>query len=210
MKKLIAAFLCLAILCIPAFAEEEAKTGAAAVAKEFTYFHYAAIYIGGQYEFGENYPLVELEGHGYGDYEAYSTESRLFDVVFVPDETGEGIIEIHILGWAANCAGVGDDFTYANHALYNHVIALLFPFSLEGYNNDPEGVFGDSLLKELATASIQGMNSSYYSDLINFGSTANVQIYVNNGTYAAAIIFDEPVTEEILAERSWMLAGALE
>jgi len=87
MKRIISAIICavMCLCCMGAFAEEAGFIQTAAAVVELH-----DIFLSEGYEYGQGYPLIQVSEDEYPGCVAYSTDSRLVDIIFEPgDEGGE-------------------------------------------------------------------------------------------------------------------------
>ena len=207
MKKFIAMLLCILIaaMCVPCSAEVAEKSVFQKTAEEFTFFHYAFFEEFTEYEFGDNYPLLELTGHSYGNVAAYSTESRLYDVVFLPDETGDNIWAIHIIAYRSDVVDYAEFETG-----FMHVLGLLYPFIIEMSADGGADAFSEEVMKAMATVSVKPQGTEFYHAPVNYAGMADVEVYVNADTFGIGIYFPEPVSWEELDSRAYIWMATIE
>jgi len=202
MKKMLAAVLCMimALSCLTAFAE--AKTGYAKVAEHITEFHYFFL---SQSETVDNpaelCPLLELTG-AYEGSVAYSTDSRFFDIVFVSDETGMCVSEIHILAYRSDMESDPD----ANTKAFAHVIGLLYPFVLDLSNTSDGGdAFIDGMVTGIVESYSQPDGADWEAAGCDYGGICEVTPYTIGDTFGICISFYEPLSEAELTSRNYLM-----
>jgi len=209
MKRFFAAVLCLmlCLCCLPAGAETLTPFGS--VCELYTYFDYAYFQIIDVYEFNDGYPLYISEGHGYGDYVAYTSAGGAFDVVFLPDASGNSIAEIQMLG--SRDMFMSGDSDALIQLMYHRVMGLVYPFIMEEAASPNSGTFGDALSEAIIDVVAQAATGSsfYASDTIRFGDVMSISVFLQDGTIGVQLYFDEPVTEPMLTERIYLVAAAL-
>lgn len=193
-KRILSLLMSLVLLlgAAPACAELiDTPTGA--VAESFSFMQYAALHI----MFDTDEELWDY-AMSQGPYESegtvrYATHDYRYNVAFMPNASGTGVEEIHILS-DASLVSYGSVTNTCNMARSVMMIHL----ALDG-NEDATVDFEKALIEQLVDVSLHSYASApYQSARTEILDGVYMSCYRNGETYAILIEFDTPVTDDSL------------
>jgi len=195
MKKILSAVLCLILClsCISAFAAEtpEYARSAALMVEQHDRF------LESVYGDGQGYPLKMVDPSEYPGCVAYSTESRMIDLLFEPWNNGEGLQLINIIIFRDDLES--DDAAFEE--LMKHLIGIMFLYLPDMAAVGDTDTFTNELVTGVVEAMGQPEGASWESAVVDFGGVAEVVAYVQNETFGIYIWFYEPISHSFLEAR---------
>ena len=200
MKKLVTAILCL-IMCLTAVCgfAAEAANGFEMSAEYMMEWHDYFL----ENAYGDNwcYPIIRLSDNEYPGCVAFSTDSRLVDIVCDTGDTDD-LQLINIIIFRSDLENDPDAFA----ELIAHFVGTMYLYLPDMVAVGDSDAFIDDLVAQMLLAYEQPSGTVWYADPVDFGGVAEVVAYVENSdTFGIYIWFYEPVTYNFLVDRAEMM-----